>query len=176
VKYLLALSVLLALSSGALAGIEGSTVTLIEPWTPPDLWETATFRFLVSCTSTDDYSITGIHLTFDGVYVLEPESMGWAPGPNWQNSVGTWEMSDDRPPSGNLLTRWRYGQLVDGEDCYTYLDLTYAPAKQRCMWIIDWRLYGEAPGEDPCEVSGVIDMGASPVDESSWGAIKALFR
>jgi len=174
-RQLLAAVLVLVLASGALGGIEGSTVSLIEPWTVPDPLVQTTFRFYVQCTASDSYVITGVIIGFHNQYTLLDDTMGWDPGPNWEDSVGTWEMWTGSAP-GLHEAYWAFGELVDGEDFYIHIDAMNDPDKRDDMGIINWTLVGNAPGQDPDEVTGVIDMSASPMEFDTWGAIKSLYR
>jgi len=175
-KHLLVVLAILVVATTAMAGrsLEGSTVTLEEPALPLDPGQTYTFRFYVENWSEDYEYVADIIITFPDGYVLDEESIGWEEGPYWSYSSGNWNMQVSGTEASWLDADGEWGELDDYEDCYVFVDTTVPEDDPRDS--ISWLLVGDVYGEEPHEVSGIIELTTTPVDATTWGAIKALYR
>jgi hypothetical protein len=172
VRYLPIVVALLALAVSACArGLEGSSVELLSPASISP-GQTYTFEFSVQNASPDNEWIADVRVTFPDGYVISAGSMSYVeivPGrPAFDMLVAdgptaVWEDGDGS-----------YGEIWDDECCRVSVEATVAP--QLFGVPIYWCLQGDIWGDPPHESCGSIDVRVTPVEASSWSAIKSLYN
>jgi hypothetical protein len=172
-KHLLTVLCVLALALPALAGrsLEGSYVELVSP-TDPMPNTTYTFTFYVWNNSLDVEWVADVWLTFPDGYVLNAATMAYD-NPNPTPSLFVWDMM-----VAGQTAQWNdgdggYGELYDQVGTNIYIDVT-TPAV--VTGEINWELFGDIYGGEPHYVDGSILLGFTPVEESTWSGIKAMYR
>lgn len=172
-KHLLIAVCILAFAIPAMAGrsLEGSYVELVSPTDPmPDT--TYTFTFYVWNNSFDTEWVSDVWLTFPDGYVLDAMSMAYD-NPNPTPSLFVWDMLVD-----GQTAQWNdgdegYGELYDQVGTNIYIDVT---TPDEITGEIYWELFGDIYGAEPHYVDGSIMLGFTPVEESTWSSIKAMYR
>ena len=168
---LLVLSV--ALSAGA-RSIADSYVELVAP-AAISPGETYTFTFGVYNASLDTEWITDVLITVPDGWTIVDGSMSYVPivadpiRPSWDMTVPT-----DGPTAMWLDNDEGYGELYGDE--YTTVSVDLVVADQLYGIPIYWCLKGDIWGDPPHEVCGCIDIQITPVEASTWGAIKAMYN
>ena len=161
-----------AVSAGA-RSIADSYVELVSPEAISP-GETHTFTFGVYNASLDAEWITDVLITFPDGWTIDEGSMAYVPivedpiRPSWDMMV------PDGPTAMWLDNDGDYGELYDGE--YTTVSVDVTVATQLYGIPIYWCLKGDIWGDPPHELCGCIDLQVSPVEESSWASIKAMYR
>ena len=152
-----------AVSAGA-RSIADSYVELLSPATISP-GETHTFTFGVYNASTDIEWITDVLITFPDGWIVYEGSMSYVP-----------IVADPIRPSWDMRldNDGGYGELY--EDEYTTVSVDVEVATQLYGLPIYWCLKGDIYGDPPHELCGCIDLQISPVEESSWASIKAMYR
>ena len=172
-----ALIVLLAiavLAMPAFAGreIEGANVTLVSP-VSMTVSTTYLFEFWVQNDSSDAEWITDVEISFPDGFVLYEATMGFteiaAGRPSWDmyippiDHTAVWEDND----AG-------YGEIYSTEGTLVWIECTTPDVFYTdCIY---WSLTGDEYGAEPHSVCGCIDFVITPVEEVTWGSIKALYR
>lgn len=169
---LLVVLLVLALSMPVMAReIANATVTLVSPaYVTPGI--TQTMLFTVQNASSDAEWIANVEIHFPGG-TLHQETMGHqmlsttrpnfimtvfptVPTAQWADGNGGW------------------GEIYSTEACDVWVDWT-APAPIEDPTLI-WELWGDVYGAEPHYVTGTIQMFVTPVEQSTWTSIKALYR
>jgi hypothetical protein len=172
-KVLMVAITILALTFAAGAReIDGAYVSLTSP-APLDIVPATvmTFIFWVQNDSGDAEWLSNIHITFPDGFNLVEGSMGFA-------EIATGRPSFDMTVSGQTA-QWDdndggYGEIYSTEGTEVWVD-AFVPGCYECGELY-WELWGDVWGAEPHYVDGVIDLCPSPVEESTWGSIKALYR
>ncbi len=173
-KNLLIVLAILALAVPTFAReIEGAYVDLVSPAADELVpGETMTLQFIVQNDSQDAEWITDVHIAFPDGFVLHQSTMAYddiVPGrPSWDMYV---------PPVDHTAiyedNNGGYGEVWDIEMTYVYIDVTVPDQLYGCIY---WSLWGDEWGGEPHWVCGCIDIGFSPVETVTWGAIKAMYN
>ena len=161
-----------AVSAGA-RSMEGSYVELLDP---PSISPGATyvFEFGVYNASTDAEWATDILITFPDGWVITEDSMTYVPivvdpiRPSWDMVV------PDGPTAMWLDNDGGYGELYGDE--YTTMTVEVTVATQLYGIPIYWCIKGDIYGDPPHEVCGCVELQVTPLEESSWASIKAMYR
>ena len=153
--------------------IDGATVTLVSPaYATPGA--TQTMLFTVQNASSDAEWIAQIEIHFPGG-VLHQETMGHevivpsTPRPNFTMTV-----YPTIPTAVWADGNGGYGEIYSTESCDVWVDWT-APSPIEPA-TITWELWGDVYGSEPHYVTGTIDLIITPVEDSTWSSIKALYR
>jgi len=174
-RALIVLFAILVLSLPAFAGreIEGATVTLVAP-TSMTVSTTYLFEFWVQNASSDAEWITDVQIAFPDGFTLFPETMGFdmipsTTRPSWDTYV----------PVVDHTAIWEdnnggYGEIYSTEGTRVFIECTTPDVFYTdCIY---WTIYGDEYGAEPHSVCGCIDFVITPVEEITWGSIKALYR
>jgi hypothetical protein len=168
-KKLLVVLLVIAFAAPAMArDLTGSYVTLVDPlFVNPG--ETYTFTFYVWNNSPDVEWIADISIVFGGFYECYEATMGH------DHASAVFDMTVE----GTSRCWWKdgdggYGEIYDGEGCHIWVDATVPVFDSEDT--IMWELYGDIWGDPPHYVTGCIDLAVTGVEESTWSAIKAMFR
>jgi len=170
------LIVVLVLAVAVSAGARNIADSYVELLSPAAIspGETHTFTFGVYNASLDTEWIADVLITFPDGWVIDEGSMAYVPivadpiRPSWDMMV------PDGPTAMWLDNDAGYGELYGDE--YTTVTVDVAVATQLYGIPIYWCLKGDIWGDPPHEVCDCIDLQVSPVEESSWASIKALYR
>jgi hypothetical protein len=153
--------------------IDGATVTLVSP-TSVTPGVTQTMLFTVQNASSDAEWIAQVEIHFPGG-VLHQETMGYqvlVASPLRPNFTMT--VYPTVPTAVWADGNGGYGEIYSTESCDVWVDWT-APTPIEPP-VITWELWGDVWGAEPHYVTGTIDLVVTPVEMSTWSAIKALYR
>ena len=164
----LALLLVVIMASSASASIDGSTVTLLSPLTFLDSSTLYQFVFNVDNGSYSSEYIRTIRIVFPyGLGTYSQASMGYDEivygRPSFSTSVSVTTCTWSDTYSGGIHMM---------EDCDIWVQcLTFPNVPQDAFAYIAWELEGNWGDTE----SGSI-MILTPVEQQSWGSIKALYR
>ena len=170
------LIVVLVLSVAVTAGarsIEGSYVELLSP-SSISPGSTYTFEFGVYNASLDAEWLTDVLITFPDGWIINEGSMSYVPivadpiRPDWLMTV------PDGPTAMWLDNDGGYGEMYGDE--YTTVSVEVYVATQLYGIPIYWCLKGDIWGDPPHEVCDCVYLQVTPVEETSWASIKALYQ
>ena len=170
------LIVVLVLAVAVSAGARSIADSYVELLAPASIspGETYTFTFGVYNASTDTEWITDVLITVPDGWTIDEGSMSYVPiipdpiRPSWDMVV------PDGPTAMWLDNDEGYGELYGDE--YTTVSVDLTVATQLYGIPIYWCLKGDIWGDPPHEFCGCIDLQVTPVEESSWASIKAMYR
>ena len=154
-------------TSPVIAGIDGSTVTLLSPLAPLDSTTLYLFVFNVDNGSYSSEYIRTIRIIFPyGLGSYSSSSMGYEEivygRPSFSTSVSVTTCTWSDTYSGGIHMM---------EDCDIWVQcLTFPNVPQGAFSYINWELEGNWGSTE----SGSIIV-FTPVEAASWGSIKALF-
>lgn len=163
----LALVGLLAVPSSA--ELDGTSVELVAPVMPITPGEAYVFVFEVSRDDNSDEYLKQIDITFPFGLVPVTHTLGYDEIEDGRPEFNSWPYLqkaswwEEHPESGGIHS----GETTRVWATVQTLDIIPDEAIGSIEWSVRGNWGGEAEGE--CQV-------ATPVDASSWGAIKALFR
>jgi hypothetical protein len=161
-----------AVSAGA-RSMEGSYVELLEP-AAISPGETMTFVFGVYNGSTDTEWVTDVLITFPDLWVVHEGTMSYVPivedpiRPSWDMVV------PEGPTAMWLDNDGGYGEIYGDE--YTTVSVDATVSDQLFGIPIYWCIKGDIYGDPPHEICGCVDLQITPVEETSWSNIKAMYR
>jgi hypothetical protein len=164
----------LAVAVPALAGLDGSSVTLIAPSAIVP-GQTYTFSFTVQNASLDGEAIKNVVVSFPDGFTLFPATMAYTPlvpvplRPDWNMYI----------PPVDHTARWDdanggIGELYAMESTTVAIDVTVA--EQLYGTPLFYCLEGDGTGVEPHEVCGCVYLSVSAVAPTSWSTIKAMYR
>jgi hypothetical protein len=172
-KLLIAIAILAIAAPAMAREIEGAFVDLVDPAANELIpGATMTLKFIVQNDSSDAEWLTDVHIAFPDGFVLHESTMAYdmivAGRPSWDQYV---------PPVDHTAI-WEdnnggWGEVYSTEFTHVYIDVTIPDQLYGCIY---WSLWGDEYGDEPHWVCGCIDVGFSPVEDATWGAIKAMYR
>lgn len=161
-------------ATAAFAEVENSDVALLSP-AEVSIGATQTFTFVVTCASSDGEAISDVHVSFPDGFTLYEGTMAYVPivadplRPDWTMYVppvdhtGIWEDANGGT-----------GEVFNTESCQISIDVT-APIELTGTPVF-WCVFGDSTGAEPHSKCGCVDLDYTPVRETSWTTVKALYR
>lgn len=161
-------------ATAAFAEVENADVALLSP-AEVSIGATQTFTFVVTCASSDGEAVCDVHISFPDGFTLHEPTMAYVPlsmdplRPDWAMYVppvdhtAIWEDANEG-----------IGELCAAEGCQVSIDVT-APVELTGTPVF-WCVFGDGTGDEPHNACGCVDLDYTPVTETSWTSVKALYR